>query len=75
MALKNLIEFAEHEPTPPKEWVELFLAVADLCDGSWDEDIDRELVTDAYNKLLGTKLGHRIYSEAIDARNAEVFGR
>ena len=50
----------------PPECLDLFLAVADLCDGGW-EDADRRIVTKAYNRLLKTPMGAQAYAEAVDA--------
>ena len=54
-----------------KEWIDLFLVVADMCDGG--ECKDRHVIR-AYNKLLKTSDGDKIYGDAVNARGLEVFG-
>lgn len=53
-------------PEIPKEWQELFLSVADLCDGGWNVDLDKKFVTESYKAILKTHVGLKIYTEAME---------
>jgi hypothetical protein len=57
------------EKRPSRQWIELFLAVADLVDGGWAEDFDQNVV-DAYRVIFNSPEGRKIYAEACDEVSA-----
>ena len=52
-----------------KEWIDLFLYVADACDGSFTEE-DKRGIREAYRKLVRTPSGAAVYEQAIKETSA-----
>ena len=57
----------------PKEWIRLFLSVADLVDGVPPNTILPIIKAD-WHEIFVTKLGVKIYSDAIAQRSKELLG-
>ena len=56
---------SDAEKQLPDEFVELFLTIADMCDGEfWENKINRKAVEDAYLKVLNLKLCSKVYEDA-----------
>ena len=63
----------ETQPRPasiPQEWVELYLTVADICDGAEFDGEYQDLLNSAYQKIFNTPLGQRLYKEAVEEGSA-----
>ena len=54
----------------PQEWVELYLTVADICDGAEFDGEYQDLLNSAYQKIFQTPLGQRLYTEAVEDGSA-----
>jgi hypothetical protein len=48
-----------------KQLIEIFKAVADACDGSFDDDAIEDII-EVYNKAMETKVIEKLYNDLID---------